>query len=501
MMAVSVITLSGREREIPAGTIQKFAGQLSGRLLLPADSGYDDARTVWNRMIDRRPAMIARCARAADVVVAVRFAREHDLLVSVRSGGHNVTGNAVCERGLMIDLSPMKAVRVDPARRLATVEAGLTWKEFDTATQAHGLATTGGIISSTGVAGLTLGGGHGWLMRKHGLACDNVVAVELVTADGQRRRASADEHADLFWGVRGGGGNFGIVTAFEFRLHPISTVLGGMLLFPLTRGREVLDVYRQEALVAPDELTGGALITVWHDATPVIAVALCYCGAPERGERFVEPFRKLGSPILDTVRFLPYAEFQTTFDATNAPGRWYYKTGYLDGDRMQSGRFVEVLLDHCDFPSPSPLSRIFIEHLGGAMGRVAPEATAFVHRRAPFDLIVIAGGFRSEDTEKTSSGRARHQRPWARSCQAAPTSTTSTPTPVRTRCGLPTGRCTSGSSRSKRNTTPRTCFASTRTSGRAARARRARTRIGRRRRRTRRGGTIPDLGRSRAARA
>jgi FAD/FMN-containing dehydrogenase len=406
-----VATLSGCDRDIPSGAVQKFARQLSGRLLLPADAGYDDVRTVWNRMIDRRPAMIARCARADDVVAAVQFARDHDLLLSVRAGGHNVAGSAVCDRGLMIDLSPMKAIRVDPGRRLASVEAGLTWKEFDTATQTYGLATTGGIISSTGVAGLTLGGGHGWLMRKHGLACDNIVAVELVTADGRRLRASHAEHADLFWGVRGGGGNFGIVTSFEFQLHPIRTVLGGMLLFPLTRGREVLDIYRQQAVVAPDELTCGALITVWHDAIPVIAVTLCYCGAPERGERLVEPFRKLGSPILDTVRSLPYAELQTMFDATNPPGRWYYKTGYLDGDRMQSSRFVEVILDHCDFPSPSPLSRIFIEHLGGAMGRVAPEATAFVHRRAPFDLIVIAGGFRPEDTERNVE--------WARATSAA----------------------------------------------------------------------------------
>lgn len=378
---------------------------------LPADAGYDDARMVWNRMIDRRPALIARCAGPSDVVAAVRFAREHDLLLSVRSGGHNVTGHAVCDRGLMIDLSAMRGVSVDPVQRLAIVGAGLTWKELDAATQAHGLATTGGIISSTGVAGLTLGGGHGWLMRKHGLACDNVAAVEIVSADGRRLRASADEHADLFWGVRGGGGNFGIVTSFEFRLHPVRTVVGGILLFPLTRGREVLDVYRQQALIAPDELTCGALITVWHDDTPVIAVAYCYSGTPERGERLAEPFRKLGPPILDTIRPLPYAELQTMFDATNPPGRWYYKTGYLEGGRMQGDRFVDALLDHCNFPSPSPLSRIFIEHLGGAMGRVAPEATAFVHRRAPFDLIVIAGGFRPEDTEKNVE--------WARATSAA----------------------------------------------------------------------------------
>jgi FAD/FMN-containing dehydrogenase len=408
---VQAATLSGKVCELREGAVREFARRLSGELVLPRAAGYDEARTIWNRMIDRRPALIARCAGADDVVTAVRFGREHDLLTSVRGGGHNVTGHAVCEGGLMIDLSPMKSAQVDPEKRIIRVEPGLTWKELDTATQRHGLATTGGIVSTTGIAGLTLGGGHGWLMRRHGLACDNVSAVEIVTADGRRLRASAEEHPDLFWGVRGGGGNFGVVSAFEFRLHPLATILGGFLLYPLTRAREVLDAYRDCTLTAPDELTVAVLITTWHDGTPVIAAVVCHSGDVEVGQRLVQPLRALGSPILDAVRPMAYGELQTMFDATNPPGAWYYKTGYLDGGKVQGARFVDALIDHADFPSPSPLSRIVIEHLGGAMGRVPADATAFVHRGAPFDLIVIAGGFRPDEREKNVQ--------WARTTSAA----------------------------------------------------------------------------------
>jgi FAD/FMN-containing dehydrogenase len=396
---IQATTLRGHV-ELGDQVVRALAKALAGALLLPTEDGYDDARAVWNRMIDRRPALIARCAAVDDVVTAVRFAREHDLLVSVKGGGHNVTGHAVCDGGLMIDLSTMKSARVDPRRRRAIVGPGATWKDVDTATQRHGLATTGGIVSSTGVAGLTLGGGHGWLMRKHGLACDNLVALELVTADGGQLRASADENPELFWGLRGGGGNFGIVTSFEFDSHPLDTVLAGLLLYPLSRGRDVLECYRDVAVGAPDELVLGALVTTWFDRTPVIALALCYSGAVTVGEGVVQPLRRLGRPLLDTVRPIPYAELQTAFDATNPPGAWYYKTGYLDGTRFGGARFVETFLDHCDFPSPSPLSRVYLEHLGGAMGRVRADQTAFVHRGAPFDLIVIAGGFQPEDAER-----------------------------------------------------------------------------------------------------
>ena len=396
---IQVTTLSGHV-ELPDHVVRAFAKSLTGVLLLPADDGYADARAVWNRMIDRRPALIARCAAVGDVVTAVRFAREHNLLISVKGGGHNVTGHAVCDGGLMIDLSPMREAHVDPRGRRVVVGPGATWKDVDSASLRHGLATTGGIVSSTGVAGLALGGGHGWLMRKHGLACDNLAAVELVTADGVKRRASADAHPDLFWGLRGGGGNFGIVTSFEFQLHPLDTVLAGLILHPLRRGRDVLERYRDVTMTAPDELVVGALVTTWFDGTPVIALAVCYSGRIEIGERIVEPLRRLGRPLLDTLRPIPYAELQTAFDATNPPGAWYYRTGYLDGAQFGGAVFVETFLDHCDFPSPSPFSRVYLEHLGGAMGRVPADQTAFVHRAAPFDLIVIAGGFRPEDAEK-----------------------------------------------------------------------------------------------------
>ena len=395
-----VITLNGRHVELRDSDLGELSKTVSGTLLTVGDAGYDEARMVWNRMVDRHPALIVRCACVADVVAALRFARERDVLISIKGGGHNVTGYAVCAGGVMLDLSAMRGARVDAERRVVVVDAGATWKDVDTATQCHGLATVGGIVSSTGVAGLTLGGGHGWLMRRHGLACDNLVAAEVVTADGARVRASAEEHPELFWGLRGGGGNFGIVTSFEFRLHPLGTILGGALLYPLTRAREILEIYRDVAVSAPDELTVGTLITTWHDGTPVIAAALCYCGAVDVGERVIAPLRTLGRPLLDAVRPMTYGELQSMFDATNPPGSWYYKTGYLDGDRFGEDGFIETLLEHCDFPSPSPLSRIYIEHLGGAMGRVPSEETAFVHRSVPFDLIVIAGGFRPEDGEK-----------------------------------------------------------------------------------------------------
>jgi len=394
---IQAATLTGMV-ELPDKALAELRRSLSGPLLLPDDEGYDAARTIWNRMIDRRPALIARCSDANDVIRAVLFARQHDLLLSVRAGGHNVAGSAVCDGGLMLDLTSMKRTQIDPGARVITAEPGLTWGEFDTVTQRAGLVTPGGIVSTTGVGGLTLGGGHGWLMRRHGLTCDNLRAVTLVTVDGRLVRASSDERADLFWGVRGGGGNFGVVTAFEFRLHALTKVVAGLLVYPTTRAREVLARYFEITARAADDLAVYVIITTWVDGTPVIAVVPCYSGPPERADAALRPLRALGPAHLDTVRSMTYGELQTAFDATNPSGPWYYKSGFIDAGRLPEDRFIETLLGQCDFPSPSPLSRIVIEHLGGAVAGVAPDATAFPHRHSPFDLIFIAGGFRAEES-------------------------------------------------------------------------------------------------------
>src|SRR5271154_459636 len=284
MTDIRVVTAAGGDAILEESAAQGFADGLRGRLLQSHDGGYDDARKVWNGMIDRRPALIARCAGAADVMAAVRFARDHRLLVSVKGGGHNITGNAVCEGGLMIDLSPMKSVRVDPVDRTAGAQAGLTWGEFNRETQAFGLATTGGVVSTTGIAGLTLGGGLGWLMGKHGLSCDNLLSADLVTADGKFLTASAEENPELFWGLRGGGGNFGIVTSFEYRLHPVGPVLGGMLIYPMTKAKEVLRFYRDYARTCPDELTAFAALMTSHEGDPVVAIVVGYIGDLAEGE-------------------------------------------------------------------------------------------------------------------------------------------------------------------------------------------------------------------------
>ena len=304
--------------------LKGFNGGFSGEILLPSDDAYESARQIWNAMIDKRPAIIARCATTSDVVRGVNFARDHGLLLAVRGGGHHIAGNALCDDGLVIDLSKMKAARVDPAGRRVTIEGGATLADLDAATQAHGLATPVGINSTTGIAGLTLGGGFGWLSRKYGMTIDNLESAEVVTAAGEVVRASATEHPDLFWALRGGGGNFGVVTRFEFRLHPVGPdVLSGLIVYPISEAKRVLQQYREFLAKAPEEL---AVWTVLRQAPPlpflpeevhgkkIIALALIYAGDPKQGEPLIEPLRKFGIPLGEHVGIQPYVAWQQAFD-------------------------------------------------------------------------------------------------------------------------------------------------------------------------------------------
>jgi FAD/FMN-containing dehydrogenase len=388
---------AARGPSLDEATIQDFRAGLRGQVILPGDADYDNARKVWNGMIDRRPALIARCDGVADASRAIRFARDQHLLLAVRGGGHNVAGAGTCDGGLVIDLSPMKAVRVDSERRTARVEAGATWKEFDEETQKYGLATTGGLISSTGVAGFTLGGGISWLVRKHGLACDNLISAEVVTADGQLVRASAEENADLYWGLRGGGGNFGVVTAFEFALHPVSTVVGGIVAHPLPRAREVLQFYRHFIATAPDELTTIVIFGTAPEGHQIIGLAACYAGPVEQGEEVMRPLKEFGPPVMDMMSPLPYTALQQANDPTAPAGlQNYWKAAFLQD---LSDEAIDAMIEYAT-NATSPLSMIHLHHLGGAMNRVAADATAFGHRDSGFVVNILGVWPAPGDNEK-----------------------------------------------------------------------------------------------------
>ena len=372
---------------VPDEVIQQFKASLRGQLMLPEDDDYDTVRRVWNHNIDKRPALIVRCAGVADILNSVNFARDHNLLVAVRGGGHNVAGNAVCDGGLMIDLSPMKGMRVDPVGRTARAEPGLIGREFDQETQAFGLATTLGTVSDTGIAGLTLGGGFGWLMRKYGLACDNLISVDVVTADGRLVTASTQENSDLFWGVRGGSGNFGIVTSFEYRLHPIGKVLAGMVIHPYSRAKEVLQFHQRFTSAAPEELTTYCILMHLPDGAPACAMLSCYHGDLEEGERVVKPLREFGPPIDDQMKPMDYTFLQTMLDAGFTPGlQFYMKAGLMN---EVSDDAIDTLLANYE-KAPSKRNVVAVEHLGGAINRVGEDETAFVHRNTRYDLELIS---------------------------------------------------------------------------------------------------------------
>jgi len=363
--------------------VQDFRKRLKGEVLAPADAGYDEARRIYNAMIDRRPAVIARCAATADVAAAVEFAREHKLPVSIKGGGHNVAGNAVCDDGVMIDCSQMKAIHVDTKNRTAKAQPGLTLGDFDKATTAHGLFTSMGVVSKTGIAGLTLGGGLGWLMGKFGLACDNLLAAEVVTAQGKVVRASSDENADLYWGLRGGGGNFGVVTQFEYRLHPVEPLIGGMLLYPLDRTKDMLRFFVEQREKCPDHLTSATAVLAGPDGNPVCGFVVACFGEPTLAEKALAPIRAFGPPIADMVAPLPYVQMQSLLDASYPPGlRHYWKAGMLD--TISEGA-MDAVIEHFK-RRPSPMSQMMFEHMHGAASRVPAADTAFAHRFNQFNF-------------------------------------------------------------------------------------------------------------------
>jgi FAD/FMN-containing dehydrogenase len=383
-------------------SLKSFGTGLGGTVIRRGDAGYDQARRVWNGMIDRSPAAIFRCTSTADVVAAVNFAREEGLMLAVRGGGHNAAGLALVDDGLVIDLSGMRGVRVDADNRIAYVQGGAQWRDLDAATHPHGLATTGGVISTTGVGGLTLGGGLGWLMRQHGLACDNVLAVEIVTADGQVRRASATENPDLFWAVRGGGGNFGVVTSFEFRLHPMRMLYAGMLVFPGPRAPEVLRLYRDLATSAPDELSLFSVLMTSPEGQPIHAILAGYDGPVSKGEAALKPLRDLG-PVADQVAEMPYPALQSMLDEGFPSGlQVYWRSDFLKGLPDEA---IDALVDRFGAIT-SPLSALLIEQFGGAVARVPADETAFAQRDALFNLAVI--------TRWTDVGTAQTHIDWAR---------------------------------------------------------------------------------------
>jgi FAD/FMN-containing dehydrogenase len=370
------------------------------RLLDPEADGYDQARLLHNGMIDKRPALIARCQSTADVIDAVNFGRNAGVEIAVRGGGHGVAGRAATDGGLMIDLSPMKGIHVDPHRRVVRAEPGLTWWDFNRVAAVHGLATTGGVVSSTGIAGLTLGGGIGWLMGRYGLTIDNLLSVEIVTADGEVLTASADDHPDLFWALRGGGGNFGVVTSFEYRAHPVREVLAGPVLYAMAEARAALAFHREFTGAVPDELTVGAALLHAPDGsgTKVAALVPCHCGEPAAADTDVKPLRAFGTPVVDLVAGMPYPTVNTLLDGAFPKGALnYWKSGFL---LDLSDDTIEVLVDAFE-RVPSTMTGIFLDHIHGAATRVAPDATAFPHRQNAFSVLVLGQWIDPADTEAT----------------------------------------------------------------------------------------------------
>jgi FAD/FMN-containing dehydrogenase len=383
----TLTTADGASITLDDDKITEFRSTLRGDLIMSDHAVYESARRVWNGNIDRRPALIARCSGVADVQRAVTFARTHSLRLSIRDGGHSAPGYGTNDGGLVIDLSPMKGIRVDPDARAVRAQGGVIWRELDHETQAFGLATTGGTVSNTGIVGLTLGGGLGWLMGKHGLTIDNLISADVVSADGQFRKASAADHPDLFWALRGGGGNFGVVTSVEYRLHEVSQVLGGLILYPLDQARDMLHFYRDFCATLPDEAEAYAALLTSPQGMPVGAMLLGYNGPISEGEKVLGPARRFGKPLADLVGPMPYSARQMILDEPNATHglQRYWRSAWTEA---LSNELIELLVDGASKFS-SPLSAIIFFYMHGAAVRVAPTDTAFAARRTQWDLDLV----------------------------------------------------------------------------------------------------------------
>jgi FAD/FMN-containing dehydrogenase len=370
--------------------VSALGGTFSGHLLRPADPGYDEARRVHNGLIDKRPVLIARCRGLADIVDAVKLAREQKLEVAVRGGGHNVAGRATIDGGVMIDLSSMKGIHVDAKARTARAQGGVTWNEFNRETQLHGLATTGGVVSTTGIAGLTLGGGLGWLMSKHALALDNLLSVDLVLADGRITRASQDENADLYWALRGGGGNFGVAASFEYGIHPIGPIVtAGVIAYPFSAAWDVLRFFRDVTASLPDELMvfGGLIHAPDGSGTKLVALVVCHCGPVDVGETATQVIKRFGSPVLDAIGPMPYVQVNSMLDAAFPRGALnYWKSNFLS---TLSDEAIRATID-CFARCPTPMGQLLLEHFHGAVTRVGVTDTAFPHRTEGYNLVVIS---------------------------------------------------------------------------------------------------------------
>jgi FAD/FMN-containing dehydrogenase len=399
----NAILVNNAGGEVDASRIEQLRSACHGALIGPGEAEYDSARRIWNGSIDKRPGLILRCSGLADVIAAVRFVRENDLLVAIRGGGHNVGGRAVCDGGLVIDLSRMKGIHVDARARRVRVQPGVTLGELDRETHVHGLVVPAGVVSKTGIGGLTLGGGVGWLVRKHGLTADNVISFEVVTADAEVLTVSADEHPDLFWALRGGGGNFGVVTSFEYRAHPLGMVLGGLVLHPRAQAIDVLKFYRDFTASAPDELATYAALLSAPDGSPVVGFATCYSGDLAEGERLLGVLRSFGSPILDAIQPMPFPVMQTLLDAAVPDGNQnYWKSTFM---RELSDAAIDTIVGHAN-EATSPLTAVLVEQYGGAASRLPDDATAFGNRRADYDLGIL--------TQWVDPAESEHHISWTR---------------------------------------------------------------------------------------